>query len=196
MQVTRSLPRAGVWLFLIVLVLESTPVLAQTKRPVVQIKNFGQVNDRIYRGAQPEDTDYPDLARLGVRTVVDLQREGEENEQRLVEAAGMKFYRIAMSDSEEPPRDAIEEFLRIAADPANQPVFVHCRGGRHRTGAMVAIYRMMFEGWTPECAYQEMKQYEFTRGFGHGALKDCVFEYYDENVERTTAVTAGSGPSR
>ena len=41
-----------------------------------------------------------------------------------------------------PTPDQIVEFLRIVNDPANQPVFVHCWGGRHRTGVMTAIYRM------------------------------------------------------
>lgn len=187
MQAIHSLARMGVWLIPVALASGPNVALAQTKEPAVQIKNFGRVNDRIYRGAQPKDEHYQDLARLGVRTVIDLQRKGEDDEQELVESAGMKFVRIPISDTSEPPRDSIQEFLRIAADPANQPVFVHCRGGRHRTGAMVAIYRMLYEGWTAERAYEEMKQYDFKKGFGHGALKDVVFDYY-ETMDRAEAI--------
>jgi protein tyrosine/serine phosphatase len=48
-------------------------------------------------------------------------------------------------------------------DPANQPVYVHCVGGRHRTGVMTAIYRMIDDKWTPDRAFQEMKSYKYGR---------------------------------
>lgn len=144
----------------------------------IRIKNFGRVNRFIYRGAQPARRDYATLAALGIKAVIDLQRVGQEEEQALVEAAGMKFYRIPMSDSSRPRPEQIEEFLRLVSDASNQPVFVHCHGGRHRTGALIAIYRLVFDGWGPDRAYQEMKQYEFKKGFGHGPLKDCVYDYY------------------
>ena len=35
----------------------------------IKIKNFGQMDERFYRGAQPKETDYKDLAALGVKTV-------------------------------------------------------------------------------------------------------------------------------
>ena len=46
------------------------------------------------RGAQPEGRDYADLAALGIKTVIDLQADGEAGEQQLVESAGMRFHRI------------------------------------------------------------------------------------------------------
>src|SRR5262245_50377438 len=38
----------------------------------IRIDNFGQVNPNYYRGAQPKSGDYADLARLGVKTVINL----------------------------------------------------------------------------------------------------------------------------
>src|SRR5262245_46153512 len=55
----------------------------------VQVKNFGRVNDILFRGAQPREHDYRALAAIGIKTVLDLQREGEDDEQGLVESAGM-----------------------------------------------------------------------------------------------------------
>lgn len=49
---------------------------------------------------------------------------------------------IPMTTHERPTRAVIEQFLRIVDDPENQPVYVHCVGGRHRTGVMTAVYRM------------------------------------------------------
>ena len=97
-----------------------------------RISNFGCINETFYRGAQPKGRDYDDLAAMGVKTVIDLQEDGERDEQQMVEGAGMKFYRIGLSDSSWPSRDKPEQFLKIVNDPSNQPVFVHCHGGRHR----------------------------------------------------------------
>jgi protein tyrosine/serine phosphatase len=142
------------------------------------ISNFGCINENFYRGAQPKSKDFADLAAMGVKTIIDLQEDGEPGEQRTVEAAGMKFFRIGMSDSSWPSREKADQFLRIVNEPANQPVFVHCHGGRHRAGIMTAIYRMTHDGWTANQAYDEMKQYGFEKGFGHGSLKDYVYDYY------------------
>ncbi|HEV8483800.1 MAG TPA: dual specificity protein phosphatase family protein [Blastocatellia bacterium] len=146
--------------------------------PKTSIKNFGCVNEKFYRGAQPEGRDYQDLAAMGIKMVIDLQREGDGDEQRLVEAAGMRFVRIPMSDKSWPTTEAADQFLSLSSNPENQPVFIHCRGGRHRTGAMTAIYRITNDGWTADRAFAEMKQYDFEHGYGHGTLKDYVYNYY------------------
>jgi protein tyrosine/serine phosphatase len=65
-------------------------------------------------------------------------------------------------------------------DQANAPIYVHCAGGRHRTGIVTAVYRMTFEGWNIEKAYDEMKDYDFYTRWGHGAMKKFVFNYWNE----------------
>ena len=144
----------------------------------IRIDNFGRINDNYYRGAQPEAPDYTDLAAVGVKTVIDLTGDGRDDEQALVERAGMKFYRIPLTTSERPSEAAIARFLKLVDDPANQPVYVHCQGGRHRTGVMTAVYRMMHDGWTADQAYKEMKQYRFEGFPGHPVLKNFVYDYY------------------
>jgi len=144
----------------------------------VGISNFGCINESFYRGAQPKKSDYKRLADIGVKAIIDLQQDGERDEQQLVEAAGMKFYRIGLSDKSWPSPDKAQQFLRIVDDPANQPVFIHCHGGRHRAGIMTAVYRMHHDGWDAERSYAEMKRYGFESGIGHGSLKDYVFDYY------------------
>jgi len=157
-----------------------------------RIKNFGCINENFYRGAQPSDRDYAELAAAGIKTIVDLQQDGSAGEQRLVETAGMKFYRVGLSDKDWPSPDQAERFLKVVNDPDNQPVFVHCHGGKHRAGIMTAIYRMTHDGWTADKAYAEMKQYGFESGFGHGGLRDYVYDYYARvgNKDVTVGVQA------
>ena len=144
----------------------------------VRIDNFGKISDSYYRGAQPLEGDYADLAALGVRTVIDLTGDGRRDESGFVERAGMKFYRIPLTTTDRPSESAVATFLQLVNDPVNQPVYVHCQGGRHRTGAMTAVYRMTSDGWTADRAYAEMKQFNFEGFPGHPALNQFVYDYY------------------
>ena len=144
----------------------------------IKIGNFGQVNANYYRGEQPEDGDYAALAALGIRTVIDLQADGgNDHEAQLVEAAGMTFHRIPMTTRVAPTLEQIAQFMTIVTNPAHQPVYVHCAGGKHRTGVMTAVYRMEHDGWTADQAYQEMKRYKFGSSMWHPEFKDFVYHY-------------------
>jgi len=154
------------------------PASADVNRLNVAIDNFGRVNAQYYRGAQPTGRDYADLATLGIRTIIDLTQDGDSRESGLVQSAGMKFYRIPMTTHEPPSSDKIAQFLELVDNPANQPVYVHCQGGRHRTGVMTAVYRMVNEGWTADRAFAEMKQYKFGPDFLHSEFKEFVYGYH------------------
>jgi protein tyrosine/serine phosphatase len=153
-------------------------------KSAIHIDNFGCVNEHYYRGAQPKNHDYADLAALGIRTVIDLTKEGEANEHEptLVQNLGMKFHRIAMTTHETPSADTVATFLQLVNDPTNQPVFVHCQGGRHRTGLMTAIYRMTMERWAANDAFAEMKHYKFGADYLHPEFKKFVLAYRPENA--------------
>src|ERR1051325_947425 len=38
----------------------------------IKIGNFGQMDDRFYRGGRPKEKDFADLKALGIQTVIDL----------------------------------------------------------------------------------------------------------------------------
>jgi tyrosine-protein phosphatase SIW14 len=144
----------------------------------IHIDNFGQINERFYRGARPSAKDLAELARMGVKTTIDLtDNDGDASEQRLAEAAGLKFFKIAMNTRVVPTVEQIAQFMSIVNDPANQPVYVHCVGGRHRTGVMTAIYRMTQDNWTPDQAFKEMKSYKFGADYLHPEFKKFVMAF-------------------
>jgi protein tyrosine/serine phosphatase len=153
----------------------------------IRIDNFGEVNDHYFRGAQPQGRDYADLAALGVKTIIDLTKDGNPAEESLARAAGMHFFRIPMTTHERPSAEAIAQFLTLVNNPANAPVYVHCQGGRHRTGVMTAIYRMTDDGWTPDRAFAEMKRYKFGADYLHREFKDFVYGYHPAPAAAATA---------
>ena len=154
----------------------------------IRVDNFGRVNARYYRGGQPEDRDYQDLAALGVKAIINLTSDdAQRDEQARTEQAGMKYFQIPMTTHRAPTSAEVAEFVKIVNDPANQPVFVHCVGGRHRTGVMTAVYRMNEDGWSADQAFREMKQYKFGADFLHAEFRDYVYGYHGD----TAAAVAG-----
>jgi protein tyrosine phosphatase (PTP) superfamily phosphohydrolase (DUF442 family) len=143
----------------------------------VTIENFGVVDGRIYRGAKPGDDDeYAQLRALGVTTVVDLREDAKPRARAYAEAAGLRYVHIGIEGRGTPTDEQAAAFLAAVAD-SDGPIFVHCAGGRHRTGSMVAVYRMVHNGWSVERAYGEMLAYDFYTRNGHGGFKDFVFAY-------------------
>lgn len=155
-----------------------------------EVKNFGKVNDHIYRGAQPDEAEYKQLAVIGIKTIIDLRERPARDARRLAEDAGLQYINIGLNDRRPPTESESNHFLQVVNDENNWPVYVHCAGGRHRTGVLLAIYRMEVDGWDARRAYEEMKDYKFYSRFGHGDLKDFVFEYYDKMKARRGAVLA------
>ena len=143
----------------------------------IKIKNFGQIDERFFRGAQPEEEDFKALATMGIKTIIDLQDEPTTYEKQATEAAGMRYVNIPMSSTSRPRDEQIEQFLKLANDPETGQFFVHCAGGRHRTGVMAAVYRITQYGWDFDKVYKEMKDYDYYSRWGHGSLKDYVQDY-------------------
>jgi len=125
-----------------------------------EIPNFHQVTDLIYRGGQPTDEGWKSLAKLGIKTVIDLRRPGEhstELEEKAVKAAGMRYVNIPMEGIVAPPEEKITQALSLLR--AGKPVFVHCRQGRDRTGTVIACYRIAHQGWQNQRALKEAKSH-------------------------------------
>lgn len=112
----------------------------------------------------------------GIRTVVNL-RDGRTAADRAEEAycreQAVRFVRLPPlpfggSGDVVPAEANVRRFLDVIRDPANHPVLVHCYAGVHRTGAMVAVYRMECEGWDNDRALEELRA---------GGYDNLDFEY-------------------
>jgi uncharacterized protein (TIGR01244 family) len=164
------------------------PIRAITPESIT-IYNFARVNDDYYRGGQPIGEHYADLAAIGVKTVVNLtnDEDGRQEEQAMVEQHGMTYLHIPMKTRKPPTDEEIATFM--AAVEADGAVYVHCVGGRHRTGVMTAVYRMTKDGLTGEQAFKEMKQYKYGPDFLHPEFKKFVQKYQPKAATAAVAAT-------
>jgi protein tyrosine/serine phosphatase len=156
----------------------------------ISISNFGVVDGRIYRGEQPGKRDYPALASIGVKTIIDLRDDALRGSAKYAKDAGLNYVNIPIDGHGIPTDAEAAEFLKIVNDPASGVVYVHCAGGRHRTGSMIAIYRMTEDGWTIDQAYKEMLAYDFYTGGGHEGFKTYVFDYFKRMTSDPSTVPA------
>jgi len=151
--------------------LDSNPTLISGD----DICNFHQVDAQLYRGGRPRPTAYPKLVEVGIRTIIDLEER---------ESAGKEKGEIDRFNQGLPPGRKIQ-FISLPIDPpeievtgisqgkmkalfelmrdAQKPVFLHCYHGKDRTGAVVAVYRMLMEQKSFADAYLEAYHYGFSR---------------------------------
>lgn len=164
---------------LVIIFICGLTVYAQSSAYPNRIENFGKVNDNYYRGSQPIADEFMELKKLGIKTVIDLRQDKIEDAADWARAAGLQYINIPLTTKRAATDEQAQYFLKLVNDQENWPVFVHCKGGRHRTGEMTAIYRITRDGWTADQAYAEMKKYDFEDSFFYPrSLKKYVFSYY------------------
>ncbi len=123
------------------------------------IKNFSQVDNHVYRGAQPTDEGLNYLAKIGVKTVVDLREHDERSlgEEHVVTASGMHYVNVPMTGLTPPTEAQTSKILALLEDYTTGPVFVHCQRGADRTGVVIAAYRIDHDHWDNARALAEAK---------------------------------------
>jgi tyrosine-protein phosphatase SIW14 len=96
---------------------------------------------------------------LGIKTIVNLRGEDAQTRAEGAEARelGLSYYSISLPEFSGPKEKDVQRVLDIINAQKNQPVFVHCRRGKDRTGTIIASYRITHDGWTAAEAKQEAR---------------------------------------
>ena len=191
MRKYHDLPSSYYLVLMFAMMLMAVQVFAsgvQDSHVPISIENFGKLNDNYYRGSQPTAGQFDELKKFGLKTIVDLRKDSLDGASQQARKAGLQYVNIPLTTKRPATEDQTAQFLKIVNDPANWPVFVHCKGGRHRTGEMTAIYRITNDGWTSDKAYDEMKKYDFEDSFFYPrSLKKYVFSYYERFKSEKTS---------
>jgi len=139
--------------------------------PVIngKIENWYKIDDKVYRSAQPDSRGMKDAERFGIRNVLNLRNYHSDDDE--VKGTGVKIFRVKMEagDIED---DHIITALRIIGH-AEGPVLVHCMHGSDRTGAVIAMYRIVFLNWNKETAVDEM----VNGGYGFHGMYGNIIHY-------------------
>jgi tyrosine-protein phosphatase SIW14 len=123
---------------------------------------FGVVEPCVYRSGFPTPEAFPFLKRLGVRTVINLLDRLPPAYRAFLAEQRIGYVHAAVKGNkahcEEMDRGRAAAALALAVDAELHPVMIHCRSGKHRTGALVGCLRML-QGWSLEAACNEYVEY-------------------------------------
>jgi protein tyrosine/serine phosphatase len=166
--------------------LDSNPTPITSK----DVCNFHQVDAQIYRGGRPRSSAYPKFVDFGIRTILNLEeKEYAESERAVVDELNLglppekqiQLVSIPIGPAEietkEVPPEHVKKIFEEIRD-AKRPIFIHCYHGKDRTGAIVAIYRMLMNQKSVSEAYDEAFHYGFSLE-DHG-LSKTVDRYKSE----------------
>jgi protein tyrosine/serine phosphatase len=136
------------------------------------LKNFFQLDSKVYRSAQPSQMGFKDAKRLGITDVLNL-RDNHSDESKAKDL-GLTLHQIKV-EADEINQQEIINALRIIRF-AKGPVLVHCWHGSDRTGAVCAMYRIVFNNWSKEEAIDEM----VNGGFGYHKMYTNIVQLIRE----------------
>lgn len=147
----------------------------------IEMKEVGQ---DIYVGAQPQVDDFEQLAKQGVRTVINLRLSNEdqdealspENEAKLVRNQGMEYVHLPVV-SKQIRAEQVDDFCTFV-NTLEKPIFVHCKGGT-RAGAFAMMHCAVEQGWSGKQTLEEAQKAGFK--CDQPAIKEFVQQYVDSH---------------
>jgi len=123
------------------------------------LANFHKVDDGVYRSDQPSGKDFKALEKYGIREILNMRR--FHSDTKKAEGTSLFLHHIR-THAHSISKDELIEAMRIIKNRKG-PILIHCYHGSDRTGAVVALYRMVFQNIPVEKAIEEMNN----GGYGH-----------------------------
>jgi protein tyrosine/serine phosphatase len=128
---------------------------------LAHVSNFGQVNGRIYRGAEPSPIALRELKTNGVTVVIDLREAGHGVSEERKESGelGLRYVNIPLRPWSAPTSEQARQVLWELIGHPQDRIFIHCRRGKDRTGTAIACYRVQHDKWSNARALEEAESF-------------------------------------
>jgi len=149
--------------------------------------NRHRLSATAWRSGQPAPHHIRALARLGIRTIVNLRGERVSGSYWLEETAceryGINLVNFAMRSRRAPTREELTNAIALF-DRIDYPMLMHCKSGADRTGLMSMIYLHLKEGVPMMIARRQLSpRYGYFRWTTAGVL-DLLCELYVQDNRR------------
>ncbi|TCB49924.1 protein tyrosine phosphatase [Acinetobacter sp. ANC 4779] len=140
----------------------TSPPLSSEQRPqywgvmLNQTDNFYQISEHMFRSEQPTAELIPQLKAHHINVVVNLRSRNADLD--ILPSPDFKLVHLPIHTWAMSREDLLQVMRQIQqAKALDQKVLIHCYHGSDRTGASIAMYRIIFENWKIEDALSEMK---------------------------------------
>ncbi|HMO34504.1 MAG TPA: dual specificity protein phosphatase family protein [Gemmatales bacterium] len=161
---------------------------------------------KVYRSGQLTEAGFDQvIERFGIRTVINLQDEDANprlsqqlREKEYCQRKGVNYIYLPPLLVAEGEPVTLEQFLAVFDDINHYPILIHCKAGLHRTGTLVAFYRLEYEGWTPQAAMHELVVHGFSPKQCHVKnpyIKNYLVDYIPRSKRWPTTVKGRVVPS-
>lgn len=162
----------------------STPSWPPEQRPdnwgqALQLSdNFYQISPSVFRSEQPDTHLVPVLKKYGIQRVINLRQRNLDAQ--VFAAQPFQLTHIPINTWAMDREDLLQVMQNIQqAELKQEKVLVHCYHGSDRTGASIAMYRIIFQNWSTQDALNEMKY----GGYGfHPIWSNIEPLFSDENI--------------
>jgi protein tyrosine/serine phosphatase len=141
----------------------ATPVLSEN------LHNWYQVDQLVYRSEQPDAEAMAEVEKFGIRRVLTLREYHDDEDE--TKASGLQIFRIPMNAAKIETKDVVQALKIIKA--SDEPILVHCWHGSDRTGTVIAMYRIVEQGWSKEAAIDELKN----GGYGYHSIYGNIIDF-------------------
>lgn len=135
---------------------------SQVKKSTIEgITNFAQVETTVACAGAVTPSAVAGIKKMGFASIINLRLDNEKGadidaEAAAAKVAGINFVHLPLSGSMPDPAVA-DRFLKVIAEPGNQPAFIHCASG-NRAAAMWLIKRVLIDKWDNDRAWEEASQ--------------------------------------
>ena len=133
---------------------------------IVGLPNLNQVAPNLYRSAQPTAEGFAAAqSSLKILTVINLRE--SQTDAALLKGVQIEEKSVPMNAMSIKEVDVIAALKLIKAGETKGSVLLHCKHGADRTGVVIAMYRILYQGWSKAQAINEMKNggYNFHKVF-------------------------------
>lgn len=139
--------------------------------PLDKSDNFFRVAPGLYRSAQPDAKGMEAYDAMGIRTVINLRANHSDDTEAQRTSLILRRVPINTWNIKDEQVVAVLSLLRTE----EKPILVHCQHGADRTGLMMAMYRIVEQGWTKQAALNELKD----GGYGHHSIWTNIPKYIE-----------------
>lgn len=118
------------------------------------VPNLHEPGSGRFSGGLPPVDGLVEMARVGMRTLIDLRPSSEwagTDWRSAVEASGMAFYQLPVDSVDDIDRPRLKQLWGYWGDDTLCPMLIHCASG-NRVGAALALAAHRIDGQSPESA--------------------------------------------
>ena len=154
--------RAFLMVAVVVMAISVAAAQSQVKKATIEgITNFAQVETTVACAGAVTPSAVAGIKKMGFASIINLRLDTEKGadidaEAAAAKAAGINFVHLPLNGSMPDPAVA-DRFLKVIAEPGNQPAFIHCASG-NRAAAMWMIKRVLIDKWDNDRAWEEASE--------------------------------------